>query len=187
MDCSATDRPPSRGARRRAGAPRPRGRGRRPADGFTLVEIMVVAVIISLLGMVAVPTVARIRTRAKTATLVNDFRVFSAAFEAYAQEVGSYPAESAAGIVPTGMSTRLKVDAWLRTTPMGGKYDWENGQTHFGVKYRAAIAINATAGAPLPLDVNQLTDIDRFMDDGNLLGGSFRIGTGLCPLFVILQ
>jgi hypothetical protein len=70
---------------------------------------------------------------------------------------------------------------------MGGKYNWENNQLHFGMRYRAAIAITATADAPLPLDVNQLLDIDRTIDDGNLLNGNFRLGNGFCPLFVIQQ
>ncbi|MCX6952304.1 MAG: type II secretion system protein [Verrucomicrobia bacterium] len=159
--------------------------GPRGYRGFTLIEVLVITVIISFLAMVAVPSLTKIRTRAKTASVVNDFRVFSAAFNSYAQESGDFPAESAAGVVPTGMTAHLKGDAWKRVTPMGGKYDWESNQTHFGTKYRAAIAINAATGAPLTLDVPQLTDIDRFMDDGNLLGGSFRIGNSLCPLFVI--
>lgn len=144
------------------------------------MEILVVTVIISLLAMMAVPAFTRIRTRAKTAAIVNDFRVFGSAFTAYAQEVGDFPVESAAGIVPTGMNAHLKADAWTRTTPMGGKYDWDSNQTHFGTKYRAAIAITGAT-----LDLNQLTDIDRYMDDGNLLAGNFRIGNALCPLFVI--
>ena len=143
--------------------------------------------IISILSMLAIPTVRRVRLKARTAAVVNDFRVFAAAFETTAHETGSWPAEAAAGVVPAGMETSLKIDAWTRTTPMGGKYNWENNQLHFGMRYRAAIAITATADAPLPLDVNQLLDIDRTIDDGNLLNGNFRLGNGFCPLFVIQQ
>lgn len=146
---------------------------------------MVVAAIVSVLGMVAVPALARVRTRAKTAAIVNDFRVFGAAFDTYAQERGRWPNESTTGATPAGMNTYLNLTAWRRITPMGGKYDWERNQRHMGVRYTAAIAIKAAAGAPLPLDPNQLLDIDRFMDDGNLSAGSFRTGTGFCPLFVI--
>lgn len=174
----------------RAGARlRPRGARGRPApvgcEAFTLVEILVVTVIISFLAMVALPSIGRIRTRAKTASVVNDYRVFSTAFTTYAQEFGDFPAESAVGVIPTGMGPYLKGDAWTRVTPLGGKYDWDSNQTHFGTLIRAAIAINAATGAPLTLDVAQLTDIDRFMDDGNLLKGNFRIGNSFCPLFVV--
>ncbi len=157
--------------------------------GFSLVEVMVVVLVISMLAMIAVPTFAKIKRKAKTAALLNDFRVFAAAFESYAQETGDFPAESAAGVFPAGMDKRINKTQWLRTTPMGGQYDWESNQTHFGVKYRAAIAIKGTATAPLTLDINQLTDLEEALDGSNInwLGGTFHIGTGLVPLYVIQQ
>jgi prepilin-type N-terminal cleavage/methylation domain-containing protein len=159
----------------------------RPASlrGFTLVEILVVVVIISLLAMLSIPAVQMVQRRAKSSAVINDFRVFSAAFETYAHEHGSFPDEVDAGVVPAGMETALKIDSWQRVTPIGGHYNWENNQMHFGVRYKAAIAITGTADAPLVLDVNQLLDIDKAIDDGDLYNGNFRLGAGLCPLFVI--
>ncbi|MSU66466.1 MAG: hypothetical protein EXS38_10265 [Opitutus sp.] len=93
--------------------------------------------------------------------------------------------ETGPGVLPTTIKTRLKAVAWTRTTPLGGKYNWEYNQLHRGVRYRAAITIKATASAPLPLDWNQLTDSDQAFDDGNLLTGSFQFGTGNVPLFII--
>jgi prepilin-type N-terminal cleavage/methylation domain-containing protein len=154
--------------------------------GFTLVELMVVVLLISVLTMLAVPGIKRVQTRAKTAVIVSDLRTFAAAFDTYAQENGSWPAETAAGVLPVEMTGHLNETAWLRTTPMGGKYNWENKQLHFGVRNQAAIAISATASAPLVLDVNQLYDIERELDGNNdLLTGTFRIGSGLNPLFIV--
>lgn len=173
----------------RAGCRHRRGRGvgrsRRRQRGFSLIELLVITTIISFLVMVAIPSISRVRTRARTTAVVNDYRVFSTAFTTYAQERGDFPAESAVGVVPTGMANYLKIDSWTRITPLGGKYDWDYNQTHFGTPIRAAIAINAATGAPLPTDIAQLSDIDTFMDDGNLLKGNFRIGNALCPLFVV--
>jgi prepilin-type N-terminal cleavage/methylation domain-containing protein len=153
--------------------------------GFTLVEILVVVVIISLLAMLSIPGLQMVQRRAKSSAIINDFRVFSTAFETYAHEHGSFPPEANAGVVPVGMETMLKADSWQRVTPIGGHYNWENDQMHFGVRYKAAIAITGTADAPLVLDVNQLLDIDKAIDDGDLYNGNFRLGAGLCPLFVI--
>jgi type II secretory pathway pseudopilin PulG len=150
-----------------------------------LVEVMVVVLIISLLVTIAVPGIARVKRRAKTAVLVGDFRTFAGAFDSYAQEFGTWPPETAAGVMPAGMAGRLNETAWLRVTPMGGKYNWENDQLHFGVRYRAAIAISATIDAPLPLDVVQLTDLETAIDDGNFFSGQFRLGSSLNPLFII--
>ena len=155
------------------------------ARGFTLVEILVVVVIISLLAMLAIPSLQLVQRRARSSAVINDFRVFAAAFETYAHEHGSFPDEVEAGVVPAGMETMLKTDAWQRVTPIGGHYNWESNQMLFGIRYKAAIAITATSDAPLPLDVNQLTDIDKTIDDGDLYNGNFRLGAGLCPLFVI--
>jgi prepilin-type N-terminal cleavage/methylation domain-containing protein len=160
---------------------------RRPTSrrGFSLVEVMVVVLIISCLVTVGVPAILRQQRRAKTAVIYSDFRTFASAFDTYAQEFGVFPAEAGAGSVPTGMAGRLNAAAWSRQTPMGGRYNWENNRLHFGVRYRAAIAISATAASPLRIDVAQIYDIDRTMDDGNLMGGSFRIGSAINPLFVV--
>jgi prepilin-type N-terminal cleavage/methylation domain-containing protein len=164
------------------------GLGFRPRAGFTLVEIMVVLLIVSVLATIGIPALSRLKEKSKTAVLIGDARVFATAFDTYSHEFGSWPADAAAGVMPTGMSGRL-TDAWLRTTPMGGKYNWEYNQLHFGTRITAAIGISATAAAPLPLDVNQLLSLERTADPSeyNLLGGSFRIGTGIIPLFVVQQ
>lgn len=155
------------------------------ARGFTLVEILVVVVIISLLAMLSIPALQMVQRRARSSAVINDFRVFATAFQTYAHEQGSFPAEADVATVPAGMETALKSESWLRVTPIGGHYNWENNQMHFGNRYKAAIAINATGDAPLTLDVNQFTDIDRAIDDGDLYNGNFRLGAGLVPLFVI--
>ena len=93
--------------------------------GFTLVEVMVVVLIISVLASLAVPAFARIKRHARTTAIVNDFRVFAGAFDTYAHENGQWPAEAAAGVFPAGMDQRLNKTAWLRPTPMGGQYNWD--------------------------------------------------------------
>lgn len=181
---------PSSPARRKGAAGRTIRRRQTNAGGFTLVEIMVVVVIISLLAALSVPAFQRIQRKAKVATIVNDFRVFSAAFDTYAQETGTWPAEVAAGAIPAVMSQRLKASAWLRKTPMGGKYNWEYNQFNLFGTYKAAIAISAAPGAPLPLDVNMLYDLEHTIDSPRTLdwaNGSFRLGTGIVPLYLIQQ
>ena len=162
-------------------------RRRNAAAGFTLVELMVVVLIISVLATISVPALQRIQRKTKSATIFNDFRVFGAAFDTYAQEFGSWPADTAAGVFPAGMDQRINQTEWLRKTPMGGQYNWEYNQNHFGVVYRAAISISTTASAPLPLDVPQLIDLEQTIDGIplNFLGGQFHIGTGLVPLYII--
>ena len=65
----------------------------------------------------------RIQRKSKVTAISNDFRVFAAAFDTYAQETGGWPAEAAAGVFPAGMDQRINKTAWRRKTPMGGQYN----------------------------------------------------------------
>lgn len=170
------------------------GRQRLPrsASGvMSLVELMTVVLIISILFLTVVPTYQRIQRKARASAIVNDFRVFGAVFQAYAHEKGSWPAESGAGVIPTGItSADLQADVWNRATPMGGRFDWEYNQVHPGGtspggRWRAALAINGTSESPLLVDADLMGDIDDMLDDGNLDTGNFRKGFGDCPLLII--
>ena len=59
--------------------------------GFTLVEIMVVVTLIGFLAMLSVPVFKRIKLRAVSAALTSDKRLFSEAFQRYAQVKGFFP------------------------------------------------------------------------------------------------
>ena len=147
---------------------------------------MVAVSILSMIFLVAVPTYRRLQRKARTGAVVNDLRVFTSALQAHVQESGSWPAEVAAGVVPPGMTVaEFNHDNWTRPTPIGGHYDWEYNQLHGGVHIRAAIALTGTGDAPLPLDLDQLVDIDLAIDDGDLTTGNFRLGFGDCGLFII--
>src|SRR5205823_1419032 len=60
----------------------------RSSGGFTLVEIMMVVLIISVLATLSIPVLQRVQRKTKTAAIMNDFRVFAAAFDTYAHETG---------------------------------------------------------------------------------------------------
>jgi prepilin-type N-terminal cleavage/methylation domain-containing protein len=158
----------------------------RASAGFSLIELMVAVTLLSILFLLAVPTYQKLQRKARTAAIVNDFQVFATALQAKAHEAGSWPPEAGPGVVPAGMTPEeIKFDDWSHVTPIGGHFDWENDQLHNGVRFRAAIAITDTTDAPLVFDYEQLLDIDRAIDDGDLTTGNFRLGVGNCPLFVI--
>jgi type II secretory pathway pseudopilin PulG len=151
-----------------------------------LVEIMMVVLIISVLAMLSLPAFQRVRRKARTAAVANDFRVFGAAFDTYAHETGGWPPNSAAGVVPPLMAGRINAAAFTRTTPIGGKYNWEYNRTHVGVVYKAAISISGTAAAPLTFDLAQYTDIEKTFDPTlDWYAGTFHLGTGNIPLYII--
>ena len=147
---------------------------------------MVAVTILSLLLLLAVPAYQKLLRKARVAAIANDLRVFAAVFQAHAHEAGAWPPETAAGIVPAGMTPdELKYDDWTHPTPIGGKFDWEYNQIHGGVLYTAAIAITPTSDAPMVVDADLLLEIDKAIDDGDLSSGNFILGFGGSPLFVI--
>ena len=158
----------------------------RSTAGIGLVELMVVVTIISMLMAVAMPSYQRVQRKARAAALVNDFRVFTAVLQARTHEAGSWPDETAAGVVPALINKDdIQLNSWIRPPAIGGQFDWENNQMHGGVRYRAALALVDTAAAPLVEDLLLYQEIDAALDDGNLTAGSFRLGQDNCLLYII--
>lgn len=141
--------------------------------------------ILSITIAAVVPRLTSTKRQAIATAIGNDLRTFAAAFDAYAQEKGAYPAEVEAGVLPPEMADRLNNTAWLRTTPIGGKYNWDSNQQHYGTRYRAVIQISGTDDAPLPEDVDLWETIDKVIDDGNLSTGHFRLGADNQPIFIV--
>jgi prepilin-type N-terminal cleavage/methylation domain-containing protein len=160
-------------------------RKRRSNAAFSLTEIMVVLTIISLLAALSLPTIKAVKRRTVATAIGNDLRTFAAAFDTYVHETGSWPAETAAGVLPPEMANRLYAQAWTRTTPLGGQYNWDQNQMHASKRYQAAIAISATAASPFIQDADLLEAVDRIIDDGNLATGKFFIGADDEPVYII--
>ena len=149
----------------------------------TLVSTSIASVTVSF----AVPKVKQSEMQSRATVIASDFRAFAAAFEAYAQERGNWPAEADAGVIPPEMEGRFAPTAWTRITPLGGRYNWEFEQLHNGARPKAALSISATADAPILISEETLRIIDQLIDDGNLDTGSFRTGVNFDPLYIIQQ
>jgi type II secretory pathway pseudopilin PulG len=158
---------------------------RRRTGGFTLIEAMMALGIVSISIAVLVPRLTSTKRQAQATAIGNDLRTFAAAFDTYAQEKGAFPAEVDAGVFPPEMAGRINSTAWLRPTPIGGQYNWDNNQVHYGTRYRAVIQISDTASSPLPQDVELWTAVDKTIDNGDINSGNFRLGTDDMPIFIV--
>lgn len=136
-------------------------------DGFTLVEIMIVVVIIGLLAAIAIPAFARVRAQSQISAFANDMRIGGAAFETYAMETGGWPPDGS-GDVPAAMDGYLNLAKFNGPTPLGGSWDWDRGV--FGVTAGLSVR-NPT------VDATTMLLVDQQIDDGNLATGDFRART----------
>ncbi len=139
---------------------------RRRSEGFTLVEIMIVVLIIGLLATLAFPAFQRSRIAAQSNRFVSDLRTFSHAFENFSLQTGNWPAAAASGVVPTDMEEDIKVTVWrVPQNSVGGQWAWDRSA------YGMVAGISVT-GVTVP--DRQMERIDARIDDGDLTTGLFR-------------
>lgn len=155
-------------------------------EAFTLLELAVVVGILSVLFAIAAPIGLKLIMQARTAAVENDLRVFNAAFQTYANEHGDWPAgDGTPGGFPQGMEGYLSQTNWQRRTPIGGLYTWDPNSTQQGSRYRAVIVIASTSGNPVTDSREQLTQLDRKFDDGELTTGNLVLGFRNSPVYVL--
>lgn len=134
----------------------------------------------------ATPTARRLAIERRSAALAHDLRQFTSAFQAHAHERSNWPASTRGPAeIPAGMEARLSGSNWQRPTPIGGGYRWVRHTPHRGERFEAAILIVPTGGHPVSEDRDQLVDLDRRIDDGNLATGNFRLGYRNLPVLVL--
>lgn len=153
------------------------------ARGFTLLEISVVLTLIGLLAMMALPVIRRAMLRAQVSAVANDLRIFSGAFQLQHAEKQAWPETAAPGLVPAGMASSLSA-AWTKPTPFGGAYQWVASGQYRGNDFKGAILVTQSGDRPLLTNYEQLTALDRLIDDGNLLTGAMQVSS--YPQFVYI-
>lgn len=133
-------------------------------DGFTLVEIMIVVIIIGLLAAMAIPAFKKVREGSLASRLMNDFRMFGGAFAQFDLENGYYPPDGGFSDLPPLMIDYLPNESW-RNPPAGGQWlwDYEDRGITAGVSYRDS-----------NLDDDFFVKVDRKIDDGDLTTGTFQ-------------
>jgi prepilin-type N-terminal cleavage/methylation domain-containing protein len=144
-------------------------------DGFTLVEIMVVVVIIGLLAAMALPAFQRVKLSAVSKRYLNDARQVRDGAERYALENGNFPPNGVGGLHASLQGYIPQAIFAATTTPLGGVWDWDYQQDGF----TASISVYLFTASDA-----QLLDIDRTIDDGNLTTGLFR-KMGSKAIFII--
>ncbi len=131
-------------------------------NGYTLVEIMIVVVIVGLLASLAIPAFLRIQENSLATRIANDFRIFRGGFETYLMEHGSWPADVNQGVLPPEMEGYFT--SFTEPFPNGDLWDWDRNAA-------GAVAGISLQGGNTPERI--MERVDKTLDDGNLSTGSF--------------
>jgi len=163
---------------------RPRSARTIAQRAFTLIELSVVVFIIGLLAAIALPTLKRVAQKARVAAVANDLRTFTTALQTYNLQNGKWPADVTPAIMPKEMVGALPA-AFIRKTPIGGNYDWDQNVAPNGFLTKAAITLITQGTNKLSGDTALLTAIDKALDDGNLKTGNVRLGSTNALVYII--
>ena len=113
-------------------------------SGFTLVELVLVVVIVSILAGLAIPNYKIMVVKARAADLLGRIRVVELGVHGYLGQNNAWPAETGGGVVPVGVADYLPENFSF----VGEDYqlDWENGGGLIGV---AVVTDNTQLGDAL--------------------------------------
>ena len=93
----------------------------RSSQGFTLVEIMIVVVIIGLLAAMAIPAFQKVRAASQDKAVTNNLRQLSAAADQYFLEFGNTTV-SRVDLIGTGSSNYIKIIATVANEAYPGAF-----------------------------------------------------------------
>jgi prepilin-type N-terminal cleavage/methylation domain-containing protein len=116
--------------------------------GFTLVELLVVVLILSILVRIALPSYRQITLRASAAAIMGDISVVRHAAFNYFADHGHWPPDVNRGVTPPGLVPYLPDGFTFRGE--GYNLDWDNWTLpdgtpkHSGVKVLVGISVATT-------------------------------------------
>lgn len=95
-------------------------------NGFTLVELMIVIIIIAIIAAIAIPKFSAMKLKANAARIISDFNMFQTAVFSYHLDSGEYPRDRYPGgtvpelvdYLPEGFSYNLR-------PKLDVMYDWD--------------------------------------------------------------
>ncbi len=147
-----------------------------PRRAFTLVEVMVVVSILGIIAAFVFPAINRAMRYKENSEIAQKFQQAVLAFELYYEENGKWPANRSPGIKPPNMDYYFDyygIDWWDKQPVIGGDWDWDD-LSYNGTNY--CVVCIADVYNDFTVDTDQLEDLDRMLDDGNLSKGNFQRG-----------
>ena len=145
---------------------------RKSRAGFTILEITIVAAVIGMLGIMALPSFMKSRRNARIQVMLNEFRIVHDALNMYAMDNNGFPSKFLT-FIPHPVSDYLKNARWTQPTALGGHWMFAAG---WDTNLLIIDDFNAGSSGDNPLAPSaDWLAIDEQIDDGDLSTGMFRM------------
>lgn len=135
-------------------------------NGFTLVELVVVLMILGVLTGVAAPRLLSINTDSEAAAILATIDTIFDAAERFAAENGRLPANASRGEFPPELTGYLSESVFVEDSALGYPFDWDGPGTaapFYGVNLR-------TKSGPMASEPIYLA-VERIGGDGSPTSG----------------
>ena len=142
----------------------------RSGQGFTIVEILIVVVILGILAAAVIPKFAGASDDTARSAFVTNMQTYAQAARLYMFKTSEYLEDSSSGTCPSGWESYINVNEWVAGTPIGGVWDFELDS--FEIK--AGFGVHFWGGNTPYRDDAFMQKVDELIDDGDLSTGVFR-------------
>ncbi len=161
--------------------PRP-SPGCRRRNGFTLVEMVVSFLIISIILAIGFATYRLVKSKGRAGAMVGMIESFEKSLWMYCQANGHYPPETPRGQDPGFLSNVHLEPSWggpfanrtsfdFSLTPMGGQWDWNNNEGATPSPTSPGTYLISVVEGDNPIDNLAGQYVDELVDDGDLNTG----------------
>lgn len=169
-------------------------------EGFTIVELLIVIVVIAILAAITIVSYNGIRDRSKASQITSGIKQVEKAFKLWTSETGitTYPADTAiCGLTSgnpsiallitncSGFSNYLQSSPATADAPQTWFYDMDND-----TKPNPGLATQVTLGTNLCISIvsqNIATIIDESIDDGDPVSGKVRYDPSIQRIYYSLS
>ncbi len=140
------------------------------SNGFTLVEILIVVVILGLLAAIVIPHFSSYSDESKINSFAACVKNIASAADYHYNRSGEYFEDSGSGELPADLDDYIVSGKWTNGTPIGGVWDFEQDDLG-GYKSAFGVHFNGTGSTR---DDTYMEEVDAAFDDGDLDAGCFR-------------